>query len=62
MKKIVVKLSGTDGNVFAIIGAVSGGLKRAGKVKEAMEFRAKALSSASYNAVLALAFDYVEVV
>jgi hypothetical protein len=55
------ELSGTDGNVFAIIGKVSATLKKAGQHGRAREFVAKAMQSASYDAVLQLCFDYVEV-
>lgn len=55
------KLVGTDGNVFAIIGAVSNALKKAGLPEKAAEFRTKAMQSASYDAVLLLCFDYVDV-
>jgi hypothetical protein len=55
------KLTGTDGNVFAIIGTVSRALKKAGKPEQAKEFTEKAFASPSYDAVLALCFDYVEV-
>ena len=55
------KLSGTDGNVFAIIGKVSRSLKQAGQPEKAKEFTEKAFKSGSYDAVLQLCFDYVEV-
>lgn len=55
------KLSGTDGNVFAIIGTVSQALKRAKQPERAEEFTAKAFQSGSYDEVLALCFEYVEV-
>lgn len=49
-----------DSNVFAIIGATSNTLKRAGFRPEAKEFTEKALKCASYHDVLALAQEYVE--
>lgn len=55
------KLVGADGNVFNIIGLVSQSLKRAGYYDKSKEFIAKATSSESYYAVLALCSDYVEV-
>lgn len=61
MDKPVCKLIGTDGNVFAVIGAVSRTLKRAGMPDKAREFQKKAMASESYDAVLRLCFDYVEV-
>jgi hypothetical protein len=56
-----VQLTGTDGNVFAIIGTVSKTLKRAGLTAEAQEFTKKAFASESYDAVLRLAMTYCEV-
>ena len=61
MEKPVVQLSGEDGNVFSIIGRVSKALKRAGQADKAKEFSEKAMNSQSYDAVLQLCFDYVEV-
>lgn len=49
-----------DGNVFAIIGAVSKALKAAGHSEHAKEFRALAMSSASYDEVLNLTTHYVD--
>jgi hypothetical protein len=60
-KKPKCKLSGTDGNVFAIIGSVSSCLRRAGLGAAAKEFTAKAFNAGSYEAVLALCCEYVEV-
>lgn len=56
------QLIGTDGNVFAVIGNVSKTLKRAGQRDKAAEFQKKAMSCHSYDDVLALTFEYVEVV
>lgn len=61
MEKPACKLVGTDGNVFSIIGRVSKALKRAGQLDKAQEFCQRATSSASYDDVLALTFEYVEV-
>ncbi len=61
IKKPKCKLTDTDGNVFAIIGNVSNCLRKAGQADKAQEFRTKAMQSASYDAVLRLCFDYVEV-
>ena len=61
MNKPKCKLIGTDGNVFNIIGLVSKCLKNNGKTEEAKEFTKKAFSSGSYDEVLALTFDYVDV-
>ena len=61
MEKPTCKLIGTDGNVFSIIGKVSNTLKKVGQTDKAKEFCSKAMSSHSYDAVLALCFDYVDV-
>lgn len=55
------KLTGTDGNVFAIIGRVSKVLEKAGQTDKALEFEKKAFACASYNEVLKLTNEYVEV-
>lgn len=54
-------LAGTDGNVFAVIGNVSRALKDAGQHDRATEFRKRALESHSYDDVLQLSFQYVDV-
>lgn len=66
MKKIksskpVCQLSGTDGNVFSIIGKVSATLKRAGQKEKSEEFLKRAREQDSYDDVLMLVNDYVEV-
>lgn len=55
------KLVGENGNVFNIIGLVSKALKKAGQPDKAKEFVARAFKSGSYDNVLALCFEYVEV-
>lgn len=55
------QLSGEDGNVFMIIGSVRKALKAAGLEDEAAEFSKRAMSSASYEDVLALCHEYVDV-
>lgn len=62
MKKIPkCKLIGEDGNVFNIIGKVSRTLKDNGLEKEAKEFTEKAFHSTSYDEVLRLCMEYVDV-
>ena len=61
MNKPKCKLIGKDGNVFNIIGLVSKALKKEGMAKEADEFVKKAFSSESYDAVLCLCSNYVEI-
>ena len=60
MKPTVV-LSNEDGNVFNIIGVVMKALKRSGGKTLADEFQSKALSKGSYDEVIALCYEYVEV-
>ncbi len=60
-RKPICELTESDGNVFAIIGKVSKTLKRAGQPEKAEEFAMRARNSDSYDAVLRLCFDYVEV-
>ena len=57
----MIRLVGEDGNVFSVIARVSKALKRAGMPEKAEEFRAKAMKAESYDAVLRLCMDYVEV-
>jgi len=60
-KKPKCKLTGTDGNVYAIMGTVRRSLVKAGLPDQATEFVTKAMQSSSYDAVLQLCFHYVEV-
>ena len=57
---VKVKLVGTDGNAFAILGKVSQALKKAGYVDLAKEFRDEAMKG-DYNHLLQTCMDYVEV-
>ena len=61
IQKPTCKLTGTDGNVFCIIAAVCRVLKKNGQQDRADEFRKAAMASHSYDAVLQLCFDYVDV-
>lgn len=54
-------LTDCDGNVFSIIGRVGKTLKRAGLTDRANEFYGRAKDAESYDAVLRLCFEYVEV-
>jgi hypothetical protein len=56
------KLIGTDGNVFSIIGRVRQALTAAGQEDRAREFVERAYRSRSYEDVLALCLEYVEVI
>lgn len=55
------KLSGKDGNVFSIIGSVDKALKKANQQEKAEEFKVKAFDCSSYDEVLRVCFEYVEV-
>lgn len=57
----VCRLIGTDGNVFAIIGMVRRTLREAGQPERASAFEERAFQSRSYDEVLQLCMDYVEV-
>lgn len=58
---VEVTLTGTDGNAFAIIGNVSKALKRAGERDAAREWSDAAMACESYDALLVLAMQTVEV-
>ena len=57
---VTVKLVGEDGNAFAIIGAVTRALKRAGHVEAAKECQHEMMSG-DYNHLLQTAMEYVNV-
>lgn len=61
MEKPKCKLLGEDGNVFNIIGRVAGALKKAKMQDKSDEFIKRATKSDSYDAVLVLCHEYVEV-
>ena len=60
-EKPVCKLIGEDSNAMAIIGRVSRTLKDAGQKERAREFVQKAMSAGSYDEVLGLCNEYVEI-
>ena len=57
----VCRLIGTDGNVFAIIGKVRRTLREAGLPERANAFSERAFQSRSYDEVLTLCHEYVDV-
>lgn len=59
--KPICKLTETDGNVFALIGAVSRTLKKAGLIGQAKEFEDRAFQCGSYDETLRLMMRYVDV-
>jgi hypothetical protein len=58
---VTVKLSGTDGNAFAIIGAVSKALKKNGANDLAKQFVEESFVAGSYDELLQLVMQYVHV-
>lgn len=58
---VEVRLSGADGNAFAIIGTVSKALTRAGYREDAEAFKKQASKAHSYDEILQLAMETVEV-
>lgn len=59
--KPTCKLIGTDGNVFAIIGKVSKTLKSSGLNEEAKKMQDRCFSAGSYDEVLQIIQEYVEI-
>ena len=60
-QEVTVELTEQDGNVFSIIGRVSKALNRAGFRSEAEEYAKKALACKSYDEVLRLTMETVDV-
>lgn len=58
---VYVQLTGRDGNAFAIIGAVAGALRRQVGPESAEAFTSAAFNCGSYDELLALATNTVEV-
>jgi hypothetical protein len=58
---VTVQLTGEDGNVFAVIGAVQRALRRSGYREEASAFAREAMAQSSYDEVLQLVMRTVEV-
>ena len=57
----ICRLIGTDGNVFAIIGKVQRVLREAGQPDRASAFAERAFQCRSYDEVLQLCLEYVDV-
>lgn len=62
MNKPVCKLTGTDGNAFAVVGKAVRTLKEAGMKDKADELNKTYMNCKSYDELLCLVMDYVEVV
>jgi len=54
-------LTGTDGNIFALMGKASRCLKKAGYPEKATEMCEKVVKTQSYHEALAVITEYVEV-
>lgn len=61
MEKPKVKLSGTDGNVFALIGVCSKALKKAGQHDKAKEMIAEVFASKGYDNAVQIMMKYCDV-
>lgn len=57
---IKVKLVGTDGNAFALMGRVSAALRRGGRADLVKDFQTEAMSG-DYDNLLRVCMDYVDV-
>lgn len=60
-RKPKVKLSGTDGNVFALAGKVNTALAKAKQHEQAAEMRTRLFKCKSYEEALSLFMEYVDV-
>ena len=58
---IVVKLIGTDGNAFAILGKVKQAMRRGGVPQETIDAYLAEAMSGDYDNLLAVTMKYVEV-
>lgn len=56
-----VRLSGTDGNVFALLAQCSRALRKAGQADKSKELQQKVFKAASYDEALRLMMEYCEV-
>ena len=61
MKKPICKLIGQDGNVFNLIGLACKALKKSSQFDKAKELSGKAFRCGSYDEVLVLIGEYVEI-
>ena len=57
----VVKLTGSDGNAFAIMGKVKQALKRSGADKEYIDQYITEAMSGDYNNLLVVSMEYAEI-
>jgi hypothetical protein len=60
-KKVTVRLTGTDGNAFAVLGKVGKALKAAGATAKEVNLFYKEATAGDYYALLATAAKWVTV-
>lgn len=60
-EKPLVKLTGKDGNAFAIISRVRQAMRRAGATKEEVDNFISEATSGDYDNLLSTCFKYVEI-
>ncbi|MBF0232837.1 MAG: hypothetical protein HQK65_07345 [Desulfamplus sp.] len=60
-KRPVVKLIGSNGNAFAVLGSVKQALKRGGADKEYVDQYISEAMSGSYDNLLVVSMQYVEI-
>lgn len=58
---VKVRLSGTDGNAWAVMGRVEAALRRAGATKEQIQQYSNESMSGDYDNLLRVACEWVEV-
>jgi len=56
-----VRLVGTDGNIFSLLGLCSRALKKAGRLEEAKAMQERVFKAGSYEQALAIMGEYVEI-
>jgi hypothetical protein len=58
-EKFILELMGNDGNAFAVMGAVTSALRKAGRTNEEVhEYQSQAMSG-DYNHLLAISMQWV---
>lgn len=60
MDKPRVKLVGTDGNIFAVVGRCKQALEQVGQLREAREMVRQAFKVPSYDEALTVCLEYVD--
>ena len=60
MEKPQVKLVGTDGNIFAVVGRCKQALEQAGQLRQAKELVQRVFKATSYDEALTICQEYVD--